>query len=108
MRVTHRSARVSSNAIICLLYNFLFIPNYRNAVSRARHRGRVAYNVNERKEQKIYTKKAISLLQQAGDTYVWAVAFRSNAVRVQRRLTHVPHGLARRGWGTRRDCSESQ
>ena len=47
---------------ICLVYNFPFTPKHRNAVSRARHRGRVAYNVNERKEQKIYTKKVISLL----------------------------------------------
>ena len=46
---------------ICLFSNFPFTPKHRNAVSRARHRGRVAYNANERKERKIYTKKVISL-----------------------------------------------
>ena len=44
-----------------LFYNFPFTSKHRNAVSRARHRRRVAYNGKERKVHKIYIKKVISL-----------------------------------------------
>ena len=51
------SRPIESGLEMPLFYNFPFTSKHRNAVSRARHRGRVAYNANERKNGKSIQKK---------------------------------------------------